>query len=57
MSEHSPPPYFPQSQLSPPDPNRYKKFKGVVALVIFGALLLLSGAGFAIYYFIKWITA
>ncbi|MDQ3322988.1 MAG: hypothetical protein M3525_11270 [Acidobacteriota bacterium] len=57
MSEHRPPPYFPQSQLSPPDPNRYKKFKGVVALVILGALLLLTGAGFAIYYLIKWLAA
>ncbi len=57
MSEHRPPPYFPQSQLSPPDPNRYKKFKGVVALVILVALLLLTGAGFAIYYLIKWMAA
>ncbi len=57
MSEHRPPPYFPQSQLSPPDPNRFKKFKGIVALVILGALLLLAGAGFAVFYLIKWLAA
>jgi hypothetical protein len=57
MSEHRPPPYFPQSQLSPPDPNRYKKFKGIVALVILGLLLLLIGAGFAVFYLIKWLAA
>ena len=52
MSEHRPPPYFPQSQLSPPDPNRFKKFKGIVALVIVGALALLAGVGYGIYYLI-----
>ncbi len=55
MSEHRPPPYFPQSQLSPPDPNRYKKFKGIVALVILGALALLIAVGYGLYYVIvKW---
>lgn len=49
-----PPPYFPQSQLSPASESRYKKFKLFVALAIFGLLLLLIGAGFGIYYFVKW---
>ena len=48
-----PPPYFPQTSLSPTDENRYKKFKLTVALVIFGLLLILFGAGFGIYYLIK----
>lgn len=52
MSEHRPPPYFPQSQLSPPDPNRFKKFKGIVALVIIGALALVAAIGYGIYYVI-----
>jgi hypothetical protein len=52
-----PPPYFPQSQLSPPDPNRYKKFKLVMAAAIIGLLLLLTGLGFGIYYLIKWAFA
>jgi hypothetical protein len=52
-----PPPYFPQEQLSPPDPNRYKRFKLYVALAILGGLLLLTGAGFAVFYLIKWLSA
>ena len=48
-----PPPYFPQSQLSPPDPNRYKKFKLTVALVIFGLLLIIGGIAFGIYYLVR----
>ncbi|MDQ3181064.1 MAG: hypothetical protein M3Q33_11145 [Acidobacteriota bacterium] len=47
-----PPPYFPQSSLSPTDDNRYKKFKLIVALLIIGLVLLLVGAGFGIYYLI-----
>ena len=52
-----PPPYFPQSQLSPPDKNRYKKFKAVIALIIIGILLLLAGAGIGIYYFVGWLAS
>jgi hypothetical protein len=49
-----PPPYFPQNQLSPASDKRYKKFKLLVALAIFGLVLLLAGAGFGVYYLIKW---
>ena len=52
-----PPPYFPQSQLSPPDPNRYKKFKRMVALFAVLLVLLLIGAGFGIFYLIRWLSA
>lgn len=52
-----PPPYFPQSQLSPPDKNRYKKFKAVVALVIIGVLLLVAAAGIGIYYLVVWLAS
>ncbi len=48
-----PPPYFPQSSLSPTDENRYKKFKLIVALLIIGLVLLLVGAGFGIYYLVR----
>jgi hypothetical protein len=51
-----PPPYFPQSQLSPPDPNRYKKFKVVVTGLIFLFLLLVAGAGVGIYYLIRYLA-
>lgn len=50
-----PPPYFPQNQLSPPDPNRYRKFKLIVASSILLILLLLAGAGVGIYYLLKWL--
>jgi hypothetical protein len=44
MATYTPPPYFPQSSLAPPDKRRYRKFKLVMALV--GLLLvLLIGAG------------
>jgi len=52
-----PPPYFPQSQLSPPDDNRYKKFKAIIALGIVGLVLLLAGIGIGIYYLVSWISA
>jgi hypothetical protein len=48
-----PPPYFPQSSLSPKDENRYKKFKLLVVLAILGLIVFLVGAGFGIYYLIK----
>ena len=48
-----PPPYFPQNQLSPPDENRYRKFKLFVGA---GAVLLviaLAGIGYGIYYLVR----
>lgn len=48
-----PPPYFPQNQLSPPDENRYKKFKFVVAGIALLLLLLLAAIGYGIYYLIS----
>jgi F0F1-type ATP synthase membrane subunit c/vacuolar-type H+-ATPase subunit K len=50
-----PPPYFPQNQLSPPDENRYKKFKLVVAGLVIGSALLLAAIGLGIYYLIDWL--
>lgn len=50
-----PPPYFPQNQLSPPDENRYRKFKFVIAGIVLLAVVLLTGAGFGIYYLIGWL--
>lgn len=56
MSDKRPPPYFPQSSLSPSDENRYKKFKLIIGLLILGLILLLAGVGIGIYYLISWIT-
>jgi hypothetical protein len=49
-----PPPYFPQNQLSPPDENRYRKFKFVVAALILLLIGLVVGAGVGIYYLVRW---
>jgi hypothetical protein len=48
-----PPPYFPQNQLSPPDPKRYLKFKIAVGVSILFLLLILAGIGYGIYYLIS----
>jgi hypothetical protein len=48
-----PPPYFPQNQLSPPDENRYRKFKLIVAGVGIALFLLLVGLGVGAYYLIR----
>jgi hypothetical protein len=53
MATYTPPPYFPQSSLAPPDKNRYLKFK--LAMVALGILLLalLGGTIFGIIYLVK----
>ncbi len=55
MATHTPPPYFPQSSLSPPDKNRYRKFKLVMILVSLVLIGLLGAVGFGVWYVIKWI--
>lgn len=55
MPTDRPPPYFPQNQLSPPDPNRAKKTK----FALIGCLvLLLAAIGCTIvglFYLIRWL--
>jgi hypothetical protein len=56
MATYTPPPYFPQSSLSPPDERRYRKFKLMVGA---GVLLLLAILGVAItgiVFLIKWLA-
>lgn len=53
MATHTPPPYFPQSSLSPPNKNRYRKFKLVMLLVSLVLVAVLGGVGFGIWYLIK----
>jgi hypothetical protein len=54
MATYTPPPYFPQSSLSPPSQHRYRKFKLIVAAVIVLILAILTGAVTGIVYLIKW---
>jgi hypothetical protein len=53
MATYTPPPYFPQGSLSPPDRNRYRKFKLIVAAFVVGLVLLLAAAGFAVWHLVK----
>jgi hypothetical protein len=56
MATYTPPPYFPQSSLAPPDKNRYRKFKLIIALVCIFIALILLGLGFGIWYLLRVVT-
>ena len=53
MATYTPPPYFPQSSLAPPDKNRYRRFKLVMMGLALLLVLLLAGAGFGVWYLLK----
>lgn len=53
MATYTPPPYFPQGSLAPPDKNRYTKFKLAVAAAIVLLLLVLGGIVAAIWYLVR----
>ncbi|HLA11159.1 MAG TPA: hypothetical protein VJ023_11275 [Pyrinomonadaceae bacterium] len=53
MATYTPPPYFPQGSLSPPDPKRYRKFKLIITAVIVAAAVILGGAGVAVWYLLR----
>jgi hypothetical protein len=56
MATYTPPPYFPQSSLSPPDDKRYRKFKLMVAAVVVSIGAVLGGAVIGIVYLVKWLA-
>jgi len=53
MATYTPPPYFPQSSLSPPDEKRYRKFKLILFSVAIVLLLIIGGAIAGIIYLMK----
>ena len=53
MATYTPPPYFPQSSLTPPDKNRYLKFKLVVGAVVILLLLVLGGIGWGVWHLLR----
>jgi hypothetical protein len=55
MATSTPPPYFPQSSLSPPSENRYRKFKLIVAGIVVLLLLILGSAITGVIYLVKWL--
>jgi len=55
MATYTPPPYFPQSSLSPADPKRYRKFKLAVFSAAVLLLLLVGGVVAGVVYLLKWL--
>jgi len=55
MATYTPPPYFPQSSLAPPDPNRYKKFKLLVVAAVVIAVAAIAGISFGVWYLFRWL--
>ena len=55
MATYTPPPYFPQSSLSPPDDKRYRKFKLAVLGIAALLLLIVGGLVVGFIYLLKWL--
>ena len=53
MATYTPPPYFPQSSLAPPDKNRYRRFKLMMVLLALVIVGLVAGAGYGVWYLIS----
>jgi multidrug resistance efflux pump len=53
MATYTPPPYFPQGSLAPPDKNRYKKFKLMVAGVAVLVVLLLGVVAWVVWHLLR----
>jgi len=56
MATYTPPPYFPQSSLSPPDEHRYRRFKLIVVAVTVSLLAIMGGVITGIIFLVKWLT-
>ena len=50
MATYTPPPYFPQGSLAPPDKNRYRKFKLIMAGLGLLLVLLIGGGIYGLWY-------
>jgi len=53
MATYTPPPYFPQTSLTPPDKHRYLKFKLIVGAVLVAILMVLIGLGWAVWHWLR----
>ena len=53
MATYTPPPYFPQGSLAPPDKRRYRKFKLLMVVLCVVLIMLVGAAGYGIWYFFK----
>jgi hypothetical protein len=55
MATYTPPPYFPQGSLAPPDKTRYRKFKLLMTLLAVVIIALLAGLGYGVWHLVKWL--
>jgi hypothetical protein len=55
MATYTPPPYFPQASLAPPDKSRYRKFKLLMTLLALLLVAIVGAAGYGIWHLIKWL--
>ena len=53
MDTYTPPPYFPQGSLAPPNKSRYRKFKLLMTLLALILIGLIGAAGYGIWYLLK----
>jgi len=53
MATYTPPPYFPQGSLAPPDKSRYRKFKLLMTLLALVILGVIAGVGLGVWYLMK----
>ena len=56
MATYTPPPYFPQGSLAPPDKNRYRKFKLLMFALALLLVLVAGGAIVGLVYLFKWLV-
>ena len=56
MATYTPPPYFPQSSLSPPDESRYRKFKLIFGGILVLLLTMAGGAIVGLVYLVRWLA-
>ena len=54
MATYTPPPYFPQGSLAPPDKSRYRKLKLLMLLLSVLLVGLVAAAAYGVWYLIKW---
>ena len=56
MATYTPPPYFPQGSLAPPDKRRYRKFKLLMTALVVLLVLIIGAAGYGIWHLIRVIS-
>ena len=53
MATYTPPPYFPQGSLAPPNKKRYRKFKLLMTLIAVILIALIGAGAYGIWILVK----